>query len=70
MLRDIVLHITSENSIIQKTNIYALANDFICITESASSVSRGRKLIMTIELQYYMKLRANIKLNKFENLSI
>ena len=29
-----------------------------------------RKLITTIELQYYVNLRANFNLNKFENLSI
>ena len=29
-----------------------------------------RKLITTIELQYYVNLKANFNLNKFENLSI
>ena len=35
-----------------------------------SFVSRDKKWIMTIELQYYVKLRANFKLDKSENLSI
>ena len=35
-----------------------------------SFVSRDRKWFMTIELQYYAKLRANFKFRKSENLLI
>ena len=57
------------NSLIRKTNIFACDRFhmhfrigkfwFTCI-----------KLITTIELQYYVNLRANFNLNKFGNLSI
>ena len=65
----LALIITSENSLIQKTNIFTYdrlhmhcgINKF-CITYM--------KLITTIKLQYYMNLRANFNLNKFEKLSI
>ena len=62
------LIIKSENSLIRKTNIFACDRfhlhcgiDKFCIT--------CRKLITVIELQYYVNLRANFNLNKFENLS-
>ena len=65
----LVLIIKSENSLIRKTNLFACDRfhmhcriDKFCITCS--------KLIMTIELQYYMNLRENFNLNKSENLSI
>ena len=39
-------------------------------TELKSSLSRGRKWIVSIELQYYVNIRANFKLNLFEHLLI
>ena len=62
------LLIKSENSLISK--ICALVTDSTRIVELTSSVLCDRKLIMTTELQYYEKLRANLKLNKSENLLI
>ena len=62
------LFIKSENSLISK--IYTLVTDSTRIVELTSSVLCDRKLIMTTELQYYEKLRANLKLSKSENLLI
>ena len=65
----LALIIKSEKSLIQETNILACiwfhmqwGIDKFCVMY--------RKLITTIDLQYYMNLRANFNLNKFENLSI
>ena len=46
------------------------ATDSTGTEKLTSFVSLGRKLIMTIEMQFYLKLRANFKLNKSENLLI
>ena len=65
----LALIIKSENSLIRETNILACSRfhmqyeiDKFCVT--------CRKLITTIELEYYVNMRANFNLNKFENLSI
>ena len=41
-----------------------------CFAESTSFVSYGWKLNVTIDLQYYVKLRTSFKLDKFENFLI
>lgn len=55
--------------VLQSKNTNA-ATDSTGTEKLTSFVSLGRKLIMTIEMQFYLKLRANFKLNKSENLLI
>ena len=48
---------------------------YLLATDSTSTAEMTfwftfRKLITTIELQYYVNLKGNFNLNKFENLSI
>ena len=64
----LALIVKSENSLIREANIFASCRfhihcriDKFCIT--------CRKLITTIELQYYVNVRASFNVNKFENLS-
>ena len=49
---------------------YASATDSFCFVELINFLSHGRKLIVTFELQYNIKLRTNLKFNKYKNLLI
>ena len=62
-----VLIIKSEKSLIWKINLFAFDRFHMYCGIDEFSIT-CRKLIMAIQLQYYVNLRANFDLNKSENL--
>ena len=65
----LVLIIKSENNLIRKTNLFVCDRFHIHSGIDKLCITCG-KLITTIELQYYVNLRATFNLNKSDNLSI